>query len=515
MIGLSYHAGGDQAGGALTWLEHLPVLQVLLPLGFAPLCLLARRARLAAPLAIAACWGTFAIALKLLATVLAGDPLSYELGGWEPPFGIEYRIDVVSAFVATFVSGIGALVASYAPRSLSIEVPPGQLHRFWTLYLLALAGLLGIVVTGDLFNVFVFLEVSALSSYALISLGRDRRALTASYQYLIMGSLGATFILIGIGLLYMMTGTLNMADMALRVAKVETTRTVQAAFGFLTVGICLKSALFPLHLWLPNAYTFAPSVVTAFLAATSTKVSIYVLLRFFLGVFGPEFALRDMPLEWLLLGMSLVAIVSASVVAVFQTNLKRVLAYSSVAQVGYMVLGISLANVEGLTGALVHLFNHALTKCALFMAAGCFFLRVGSVHVDDLRGIGKRMPLTTAALVVGGLGLIGVPGTAGFVSKFYLVLGALQSGVWPVAIVILASSLIAVAYVWRLVEIAYFERPPEGSPPPGGLFAGEAPLSMLVPLWLVAGASLWFGVFTAGSAGVASRAAAVLLGVAK
>ena len=510
MIALADVAHGDLGAGALTWVDHLPALQVVLPLAAAPLCLLLRRAALVTPFAIGVSWATFAIALRLLNRVVGGEAISYAMGGWEPPFGIEYRVDVVSAFVLTFVSGIGALVATYAPRSLSVELPPNQLARFWTMYLLALTGLLGIVITGDLFNVFVFLEVSALSSYALISLGRDRRALTASYQYLIMGSIGATFILIGIGLLYMMTGTLNMADMALRVADVETTRTVQAAFGFLTVGLCLKAALFPLHLWLPNAYTFAPSVVTAFLAATSTKVSIYVLLRFFLGVFGPEFALKDMPLEWLLLGMSTIAIVSASVVAVFQTNLKRLLAYSSVAQVGYMVLGISLANVEGLTGGIVHLFNHALTKCALFMAAGCYFLRIGSVHVDDLRGIGKRMPVTTAAFVVGGLGLIGVPGTAGFVSKFYLVYGALQSGVWPVAILILASSLIAVAYVWRVVEVAYFDAPPEGSARPG-----EAPLSMLVPMWVAAGASLWFGVFTAGSAGIASRAAALLLGAVK
>ena len=514
MIAVLEEGHGAVAAEALTWVDHLPVLQVLIPLVAAPLCMLLRRRVLATAFAIAASWATFAVALSLMLRSLELGPISYELGGWAPPFGIEYRVDVVTGFMVTLVAGIGALVATYAPRSLSVEIPPKRVHLFWTMYLLALAGLLGIVVTGDLFNVFVFLEISALSSYTLISMGRDRRSLTAAYQYLIMGSLGATFILIGIGLLYMMTGTLNMADMALRVAEVETTRTVQAAFGFLTVGICLKAALFPLHLWLPNAYAYAPSVVTSFLAATSTKVSIYVLLRFFLGVFGPEFALKDMPLEWLLLVLALVAIVSASVVALFQNDVKRLLAYSSVAQVGYMVLGISLVTVDGLTGGIVHMFNHALMKCALFMAMGCVFLRVGSVHIADLRGIGKRMPVTMAAFVVGGLGLVGVPGTVGFVSKWYLVLGALQSGLWPVALVILLSSLIALAYVWRVVEVAYFEAPPEGREVAGGRLSQEAPLSMLVPLWTVAGATIWFGVHTEWSAGVAARAAAVLLEVA-
>jgi multicomponent Na+:H+ antiporter subunit D len=221
-----------------------------------------------------------------------------------------------------------------------------------------------------------------------------------------------------------------------------------------------------------------------------------------------------MPLEWLLLVLALVAIVSASVVALFQNDVKRLLAYSSVAQVGYMVLGISLVTVDGLTGGIVHMFNHALMKCALFMAMGCVFLRVGSVHIADLRGIGKRMPVTMAAFVVGGLGLVGVPGTVGFVSKWYLVLGAVQSGLWPVAVVILLSSLIALAYVWRVVEVAYFEAPPEGCEVAGGRLSQEAPLSMLVPLWAAAGATIWFGIHTEWSAGVAARAAAVLLEVA-
>jgi multicomponent Na+:H+ antiporter subunit D len=340
----------------------------------------------------------------------------------------------------------------------------------------------------------------------LISLGRDRRALVAAYQYLIMGTIGATFSLIGVGLMYMMTGTLNMADMAVQLVPVEHTRTVLAAFGFLTIGIGLKMALFPFHLWLPNAYTYAPSAVTSFLAGTATKVAVYVLLRFFLTVYGVDFSFNEMPLSSILMPLALVGMFSASLVAVFQQDVKRLLAYSSVAQIGYMVLGISFASLPGLTGGIVHMANHAMMKCLLFSAMACVMVRIGSTHINDMRGLGKQMPLTMAAFVIGGLSLIGVPGTVGFVSKWYLVQGALEAGQWPVAALILASSLLAVVYVWRVVEVAYFDAPPAGRDE-----VREAPVSMLLALAILGAATIYFGIDSGLTAGLAERAAAALL----
>jgi multicomponent Na+:H+ antiporter subunit D len=489
-------------------LEHLPALQVVVPLLAAPICLLLPRRSLVTGFTILVSIATLLISLLLLEQVLQTGTISYHLGGWEPPWGIEYRVDLLNAFVLVLVAGIGAFVAVYSPASVSLEVRYRAYGFFYAMYLLCLAGLLGITITGDMFNVFVFLEISALSSYVLISMGQDRRALPAAYRYLIMGTIGATFILIGIGLLYQMTGSLNMADIAQRLEAVNTTRTVIAAFGFLTVGLALKIALFPLHLWLPNAYSYAPSVVSAFIAATSTKVSVYVLIRVIFTVFGVDYAFRDMPLMLVLMPLALIGIVSASLVAVFQNDIKRMLAYSSVAQIGYMVLGISLASTTGLTGGIVHLFNHGLMKGALFLAMGCMFYRAGSVHIDDLKGIGRRMPITTATFVVGGLGLIGVPLTVGFISKWYLVLAALEQGLWWVAALILISSLIALVYVWRVVEVAYFERAPEGREG-----VAEAPLSMLVPMVVLAGATIFFGITTEFTAGVAESAAGILLGL--
>ena len=486
--------------------QHFPVLQVVLPLLMAPVCVLLRRAALAWLAAAAVTWAAFAIAGLLLAEVLAGGPVSYALGGWAAPWGIELRVDAVNAFVLLIVAGIGALVMLFAPKSVEREIGSDRAYLFYTAYLLCLAGLLGVTITGDAFNLFVFLEISSLSSYVLISLGKDRRALYAAYQYLILGTIGATFYLIGVGLLYQVTGTLNMMDLAGRIDGQEAVRGVRVAFAFLTVGISLKLALFPLHLWLPNAYAYAPSVVTAFLAATATKVAVYVLLRVFFSIFGAGFSFEVMPLGEILMPLAVLAMFVASTVAIFQADVKRMLAYSSVAQIGYMILGISLASVLGVAAGMLHLFNHALMKAALFLALGCVFWRIGSVRIDDMAGLGRRMPWTMAAIVVGGLSLIGIPGTVGFISKWYLIQAALEQDGWWLALLILASSLLAVIYVWRVVECCYFRPSPDKAP------SGEAPLALLAPTWILVAANIWFGIDTRLSVGAALKAAEYLVG---
>ncbi|MEN8196990.1 MAG: proton-conducting transporter membrane subunit, partial [Pseudomonadota bacterium] len=255
---------------------HLPILQVILPLLGAPLCLLVRRPGAAWTLATLLTFASLAISISLLVQVLGSGTIRYALGNWLAPWGIEYVVDTLNAFILVIVTAIGAVAMPYAARSVAAEIEPERIYLFYALYLLSLAGLLGIVITGDAFNIFVFLEISSLSSYALIALGRDRKALHAAYQYLIMGTIGATFFLIGVGLLYAMTGTLNIADLGQKVPAIAATRTGLAAFAFIFIGLSLKIALFPLHFWLPNAYASPPSIVTAFLAGTATNVSTYV-----------------------------------------------------------------------------------------------------------------------------------------------------------------------------------------------------------------------------------------------
>jgi len=304
-----------------------------------------------------------------------------------------------------------------------------------------------------------------------------------------------------------MTGTLNMADLAERLPAVADTRTVHTAVAFIVVGLCLKIALFPLHLWLPNAYAYAPSAVTALIAATSTKVAVYVLIRFVYTILGADFAFGELSLAAVLLGLAVLGMLTASAVAVTQPDARRLLAYSSVAQVGYMVLGLSLASVAGLTATLLHMMNHAVMKGALFMALGCVAYRLGGTAVADLRGLGRSMPWTMAAFVAGGLSLIGVPLTVGFISKWYLVLAALEQGRWILVAAIVASSLLAVAYIWRIVEAAYFQGP-------GRADVKEAPWSLLVPTWLLVLANFWLGIDTRATVGLATQAAQALLGAA-
>ena len=484
--------------------EHLSLLLVVTPLVAAPVIAVLPRGRLPWAVSLTVTFVCAMLAAIQLWVVVHDGAVSYELGGWAPPWGIEYRIDVVNAFVALIVSGIAAVTLPYALLSAEKEIPEEKIPLFYSALLLCLTGLLGITQTGDIFNLFVFLEISSLSSYALISLGRKRQALTAAYQYLIMGTLGATFFLIGVGLIYSQTGTLNMMDLAERLPEVTGLRTVHTGFAFIMIGFALKLALFPLHLWLPNAYTYAPTVITVFLAATATKVALYVILRVMFTVF-PENFIAATPTHELFILSGVAAILIASVYAIYQVDVKRLLAYSSVAQIGYMALGIGFASALGVTATLIHLFNHALMKGALFMAVGAIIYRIGACRMDNIQGLGRQMPWTFGAIVIGGLSLIGVPGTAGFISKWYLVLAALEQNAWLVVAVILIGSLLAVVYMGKIIEALYFKAATETN-----IGVKEAPILLLAPTWVLVIANIYFGLNTELTVGIAQHAAQVL-----
>lgn len=489
-------------------IAHLPILQVIIPLMAAPICLILKRARLVWLFSLIVSGLAFCISILLLQQVMTSGVISYELGGWQAPWGIEYRIDKLNTFLLLIITAISTLVLFAAQTSIEKEIPKNKHTYFYVLYLLSLTGLLGIVATGDAFNVFVFLEISSLSAYALIAMGKDRQALWASYQYLIMGTIGATFILIGIGLMYQMTGTLNMEDLSKRLPEVAQTRTVFTAFSFVIVGVCLKLAMFPLHLWLPNAYAYAPSIVTVFFAASATKVAIYLLIRFTFSVFGLSFSFTTVPLQTLFMVLGLVGIFVASTSAIYQKNIKRLFAYSSIAQIGYMMVGFSISTVAGLTATLLHLFNHALMKSVIFLALGAVMYRLGSVQLNSFQGLGRQMPLTMTGIVIGGLSLIGVPLTVGFISKWYLLTALLERGWWPVAVLILLGSLLAIIYLWRVVEVAYFKEPLVNTVP-----VKEAPISFLIPIWTLIIANIYFGIDTRLSVQLAQAAAKSLFGI--
>jgi len=490
--------------------EQLPALQILITMLAAPLCVLVRHARLSWAIAFFANLFAFWVAWQLLLKVQTDGVIRYALGGWAAPSGIEYYIDTMNASVLMLVSGISSIVLLYAYSSVAKAVPLAKHYLFYAAWLLCVTGLMGIVITGDAFNVFVFLEVSSLATYMLISFGDDRRALTASFRYLVLGSVGASFILIGIGFLYAATGTLNMIDLAQRIPDSGSQRAVLVAFSFITMGVLIKAAVFPLHAWLPNAYTYAPVAVTAFLAGTATKVSLYVLLRFFFSIFGEDYSFGQLFLNGILLPAAVSGFVLMSLVAVFQTDLRRMLAYSSVAQIGYIVAGFSLASQAGLAAGIVHIVNHAIIKASLFMAVGCIIYRVGHSHIPSLDNLFKRMPFTCVAFMLSGLGLVGVPLTVGFVSKFTLIGAAMNEGWWLLAALVLMSSLLAVVYVGRVIEIMLFRQAREASHNSSGI--AEAPMSMLVPMYFLVVTGLYFGINGSRTLNIANDAAKQLLG---
>lgn len=486
--------------------QHLPILPVLAPLVAAPLCVLARSRIAAWALFLLASGCSLAASAALAVRVLGGRRLEYHLGGWPAPQGIEYVIDGANVPVLIVTSAIAVIVAGYSRRSIEAEVEARRIPLVYCCFCLALTGLLGITATGDAFNAFVFLEISSLATYALIAMGPRRRALLAAFQYLIIGTIGATFLLIGIGLAYAVSGTLNMTDLAQRLPDIYGNRALTAAVVFVFLGLGIKMAMFPLHAWLPDAYAEAPSAVSTFIAAVGTKVAIYAFLRFAFTVFGRPLVFDILPVDIIGLALASAAMLVGSAAACFQTDLKYLLAWSSIAQVGYIIAGFSLASAGGVSAAYLHVINHAVIKGALFAAAGIVALRLGSMRLSALSGLGHAMPWSFAAILLGGLGLIGVPPTAGFVSKWVLARALIDQGQGVVLAVMLVSSLLTVVYVGRIVEIGWFRQPHELAQ------VARSPVSMNVSTWFLVLLSLYFGVEATWPVRLAESAAAALVG---
>ncbi|MDT8357270.1 MAG: monovalent cation/H+ antiporter subunit D family protein [Methanomicrobiaceae archaeon] len=494
----------------MTLIDQLPVLLIVVPVVASLLILVAgwHDRKLCYPITLMAILGQFVAALVIFRQVTCCGTVRYSLGGWGPPIGIELVIDSFGGFILVIILFLALMTGAYLFRSAEKEIGPEKTVSFHCIYQLLVAGLVGMTITGDAFNLYVFLEISSLAAYTLIAAARKPHAYIASFNYLVLGSIAAGFILLGIGSLYAATGTLNMAELATMLPSSYELANVHAAFLFLVIGFSIKAAFFPLHLWLPDAYSEAPSAVTVLIATAMAKVSLYALFRFLFSVFTMKYITGSYPVTGVILLIAMIAIVVGAVLAIAQDDLKRLLAYSSVSQVGYIMFAVGVANQVALAGGLLHILGHAVMKGCLFMVAGLIIYRRGTSQMSELAGIARGMPLTCAAFVLAGISMIGVPPTIGFMSKYYLVLGAVEAGLWPHAGVLLVGSLLAAVYIWRFIEIAYFRDHPEAEYP---VPVREGPVSMLVPTITLALLCLLLGILVAIPIDAIGPAVALLL----
>lgn len=378
----------------------------------------------------------------------------YHLGGWEPPMGIELVMDPLSAFFCAVVTGMAFFVFLHGKSVVERETPDKTIP-FYSAAMLLLGGLAGILLTGDLFNLYVFLEISSLAGYALVAVG-DRKAPVAAFRYLILGTIGASFYLLGVAFLFMETGSLNMGDVAEVIPVMGESPATLAGLVLIVFGIGLKMALFPMHGWLSDAYTCATSTATTLIAPIGTKVAAYVLIRTCFFMFDPDYVRNDIPLTLIIGYLGAAGIIWGSLMAIAQSDLKRMLAFSSVSQVGYIALGVGLASPYGLIGAVLHVLNHAVMKACLFMVNTNVLSRFGHCRITRFdRTYRIRMPWTMAAFTVAAISMIGLPPTAGFFSKWYLVLGSWEQANYVFLGVILISSLLNVVYFFRVLEKVY------------------------------------------------------------
>jgi len=457
--------------------------------------------RWVAPLTLGVLAFSTAASIVVLGRVLQEGTIHYTVGNWRPPYGIELVIDPLGALMLLLISAV-ALTATFSAVASVARDLPGREHLFFAMYLILIAGLTGLAMTGDAFNLYVLLEITSITTYGLIGMGSGRAPLS-SFIYIIMGSIGACFYLLGVGYLYLLTGSLNMADIARILQGLHGTAALATAFAFILVGLWIKMAFFPLHGWLPNAYAMAPTGASVMVAPLMTKVTVFLMIRVIFSIFSPAYAFFQHPeVQAGIVWAAALAIVCASALALAQRDLRRMLTYIIVAEVGYMVGGVWLANTQGMTGAILHIVNDALMTLCLFLAAAAISSRTGSLELAGLRGLYRRMPVTMAAFTVGAFSMIGIPPTCGFFSKWYLILGGVEAGQWGYVGALLFSSLVNAVLFFRIIEIAFFP----GDSGPGHehekIVIAEAPMMMLNPLVVTAIAliavGLWSGPLVRG-----------------
>ena len=485
---------------------HIPILIIISPLLAAFLVLLSRKYKII--LATASIITSIVFTLTLSSRVLSGDKVTYHLGGWRGPLGISLVVDELSLFFSLIVLGLGLLVIVYS-------MPERNYGRtYYFLLLISLSSMIGVIYTADIFNMYVFYELLSLAVYLLIAYPKTGVTLKASFNYLIMGGVGLSFFLLGIGFLYAMTGTLDIFHIAERLPAAfnSSTRMVLMSFVLIAIGMGIKIAVFPLHGWLPDAHSMAPSPVSALLSGVTVKIGIYCLIRVVYTVFSTEIFLL-ISNNNILLVLGVVSLLFGASMALAQKDLKRLLAYSTINQLGIVLIGLGIGTELGLTGALFHVLNHTIMKSTLFFCAGIMIAETGTRDVKGLSGFGRQQPAITFSFAIASLGMIGIPPINGFVSKWMICLAAVEAGYVVLVVIILMSSAIAAAYYFRVIQVLFSDPLKPNSMPShksvqvingGNLFR-------LWPIYILAAGCLLLGLFPALGVSLVKPAVSLLL----
>ena len=471
--------------------HQLPAILFLLPLFAAismPVVCLKHR-HWSQPISLAILAAMVLVSILNLHNVVNHGEVRYAFSGWTAPLGIEWVADGLASVILVLLSVLGLLGVVFtgptSPKALG-----GRIVHYYTLILLFFSALTGIVFARDLFNLFVFLEVAAISSYALIGVAGGR-ALFAAFRYLILGTIGASIYLLGVSYLYAVTGTLNMADMADKLPFLLGSKALVGGLLFIFIGLGIKMALVPFHAWMPEAYAYAPDSVSPILASLLTKIALLAWVRIIYWVLNASIVVYGIPILLLVAVLGALAAVIGASLALAQRDLKMMFAYGGISHIGIILIGIGQGNQTGFVGGIFYLLNDAVMQAALFFLAGVAFCHYGVRTIDDIGRVGKQAPWLTGSLVVIALGMVGLPPTGGFFGKWNIILGALEAGNYVSVAAVVLSTLLTLAYFVKLFEGIFRQTSTRLD-----VQFGEIPLSFKMTLGVTSAAIMLLGLFS-------------------
>ncbi len=472
--------------------HQLPVILFLLPLFAAismPLVCLKHR-HWSFPVSVTILAAMVLVSVLNLYNVIQHGEVRYVFSGWAVPLGIEWIADGLASVILVFVSALGLLGVAFT-RSTAPKELGGRIVHYYTLILLLISAMTGIVFARDFFNLFVFLEVAAIASYALIGVAGGR-ALFAAFRYLVLGTLGASLYLLGVSYLYAVTGTLNMSDMVERLPLLMSSKALVGGLLFMFIGLGIKMALVPFHAWMPEAYTYAPDSISPILASLTTKLALLAWVRITYWVFNSSMIIFNIPILLLVEVLGALAAVIGASLALAQRDIKMIFAYGGISHIGIILIGVGQGNQTGFAGGVFYLLNDAVMQAALFFLAAAASCHYGIKTIEDIGRVGKQAPWLTGSLIVIAMGMIGLPPTGGFFGKWYIILGALDAGNYLSVAAVILSTLLTLAYFVKLFESIFRH----ASTPSGVQFA-EFPHSFKLTLGITSAAILILGLFSA------------------